>query len=656
MSDNLLKYPASFKAEANVESAGTIEAVPYGDMLQNYYALYAAETRKIRDERLSSIKSAADAENEVRAAAMRVEQAFGKFPQDCPLEPKSFGVIEKNGVTIEKVLIQTRENIHATVLVYRKSGAVDVQPGILLVCGHSDLGKAAPHYQKLADSLARMGMTAVVIDPLGQGERKLYPGLNFSSVREHNLTGKQLSLAGEFFGLYRVYDAKRAVDYMFERSDIDNSRLGVAGVSGGGTLSSYTFALDRRIAAAAPSCYITGFLNNFENELPTDSEQIPQGLWSRGGEMIDLIISRAPSPCLVLSVENDYFDPRGTAASVEEAKNIYRYFGKEDNISLFVGPGSHDLPLELRDATCRFFAKHFMGACDDIAVPEGFGYPPEEILVLDGKMTHELAGEYTITKHIALKMDELACERKRNTPDIAEFLKKYLQIPEQTSVPQHRVLRGRRNGGRLTAFAVKTEPGAEAILMRKEDKMTYFHLPVCDKAVLYVGSVNAEKEMRQLEVAADTLFYSVDVRGTGKSRSMTCDGDADFFDMYDSDYFYDATGKLLNRPLLGGKVRDLLAVIKLLKTKCAYLEVHGSGLGGLIAAYAMAVNSEGVDKLVLNKVPESWRSFVNGKDIRWPQSVMIPDSLKYFDLPELYELLKSKLPTEILNYADQMME
>ena len=48
MSDNLLKYPASFKAEANVESAGTIEAVPYGDMLQNYYALYASETRKIR--------------------------------------------------------------------------------------------------------------------------------------------------------------------------------------------------------------------------------------------------------------------------------------------------------------------------------------------------------------------------------------------------------------------------------------------------------------------------------------------------------------------------------------------------------------------------------------------------------------------------------
>ena len=78
--------------------------------------------------------------------------------------------------------------------------------------------------------------------------------------------------------------------------------------------------------------------------------------------------------------------------------------------------------------------------------------------------------------------------------------------------------------------------------------------------------------------------------------------------------------------------------------------------GGVIAAYAMTVDASGVDKLVLNKVPESWRSYVNGRDILWPQSIMLPHTLEYFDMPELYDLVKSKADTEIISYADQMIE
>ena len=126
--------------------------------------------------------------------------------------------------------------------------------------------------------------------------------------------------------------------------------------------------------------------------------------------------------------------------------------------------------------------------------------------------------------------------------------------------------------------------------------------------------------------------------------------------MYDSDYFYDATGRLLNAPLAGGRVLDLLATVKLLKESCSRLTVCGCGLGGLIAAYAMAVDSRGVDKLVISGVPESWRSFINGGDVRWPQSIMIPGSLACFDLPELYEYIKRKLPTEIGNFQNQMMD
>ena len=646
--------PSALFELTHPQENGNVFSVPYGSMLQTYYSFYADSANKRRRAAIGRIKSADDAAKEVAKAEKRVRKAFGKFPKDIPLETKSYGIDSKNGVDIEKVLIQTGKNIHATMLVYRRSGDVSVQPGILLVCGHSDAGKAAPHYQILADSLARMGMTAVVIDPLGQGERKLYPGLGFSSVREHNLTGKQLWLTGEFFGAYRAYDARRAVDYMFTRQDIDHSKIGVAGVSGGGTLSSYIFALDHRIAAAAPSCFITRYMSNFDNELPTDSEQIPPGAWSNGGEMIDLIISRAPSPCLVLSVENDYFDPRGCAESVDEAKKIYSLLGKEDNIGMFVGPGSHDLPRELREATCRFFAHHFLGTAEDVTVPEGKKYPVEELLVLGGKMTHQLPGEYTISQHIAKKAELLAAERKRKTPDIAAFLRKALQIEKPTEVPEYSSLRSTVAQESSSVFGVKTEPGAMAILMRCKEKQTYFHLEECDHAVLYVGNIDSELEMSQMSVKPGTVVYAVDVRGTGKSRSLTCDHNEDFFAIYDSDYFYDATGKLLNRPLAGGRVRDLLATLKLLKTKCKKISVYACGVGGLLACYACAIEPENFDELILTGVPESWQSCINGKDIRWPQSIMLPHTLKHFDLPELYAHLSKQTNLQIKSQTQQV--
>ena len=630
--------------------------VQYGDMLQNFYSIRANEVNERRRRRFESIASKEDALREVEMAGERIKRAFGKFPEDCPLNAKTTGFIEQDGVEIEKVLIQTRENIHATLLVYRRKGDTGCQPGILLVCGHSDTGKAAPHYQKLAWSLGKMGMTAVVIDPLGQGERKLYPGLKFQSVREHNLAGKLLSLAGEFFGSYRAYDARRAVDYMLTRSDIDASKLGVAGVSGGGTLSSYIFALDRRIAAAAPSCYITTFKRNFDNELPTDSEQIPAGLWADGGDMADFVISRAPAPALILTVENDYFDPRGTKESLLEAKKIYSLLGKEENVDMFTGPGSHDLPAELRDATSRFFAHHFLGADENCDVPQGEALPVEDILVLGGRMTYELENEDTISAHIAKKMDQLAAERAKNPTDIGSFLRETLQIPQEIEVPQYRSLRQYNNEYKLSSFAVKSAYPAEAILMRLDPDCCMFHLDRQENAVLYVGHLDTRSEMLKLSVPAGTAFYGVDVRGIGRSRSLTCDCEPDFFHMYDSDYFYDATGRLLNAPLAGGRVLDLLATVKLLKESCSRLTVCGCGLGGLIAAYAMAVDSRGVDKLVISGVPESWRSFINGGDVRWPQSIMIPGSLACFDLPELYEYIKRKLPTEIGNFQNQMME
>ena len=62
-------------------------------------------------------------------------------------------------------------------------------------------------------------------------------------------------------------DGIRAVDYLETcRPEIDTSTLGLTGCSGGGTMSSWLWAMEPRFTMAAPNCFVTTYLHNLENE------------------------------------------------------------------------------------------------------------------------------------------------------------------------------------------------------------------------------------------------------------------------------------------------------------------------------------------------------------------------------------------------------
>ncbi len=634
--------------------------IPDGSMLQNYYGRIAAEAAERRRAEWAMIETPEAAAGYVRRARARIEAAFGRFPERTPLAPEVTGRIEHDGVRMEKVLIEVLPGQHATLLVYRSADAVpDIrQPGILHLCGHSPNGKDYGEFQMLNLSLARMGMTVAILDPFGQGERRQFPGYDFGPVREHNLAGKMLGLTGEFFGSRRVWDAMRALDYLAARPDVDAERLGVTGVSGGGTLSSYLFALDDRLKAAAPACYITTFARNFANELPTDAEQIPPGFWAAGGEMADFLIARAPAPALILAVENDFFDPRGAVESFDELSRIHRLLGNPDGAGLFTGPGSHGYSPELRRAACRFFAAQFLNT-PDAAVPELPAWPEEELRVTPSGQVADLPGEETVGRYLAGRTKELAAKRRPDAERITAFLRTALQVQIPVPAPEYRVLRGNWQQPRISRFALATEPDCEAYLHITGGPETLFHLPECGEAVLYAAHLDAEEELMaglpDFGVPGAPV-WALDVRGTGKSRPLTCDHHADYFHMYDSDYFYDATGKLLNRSYFGGKVRDLLATLALLRSRgCRSITLAGRGLGALVAACAAGIDCSGVDRIRLFNLPHSWAECCGDADLRWPQSHLIPGMLKVFDLPDLYRVLGDRCDFSAADFLDGML-
>ena len=159
---------------------------------------------------------------------------------------------------IEKVIYESLPGYYVTANLYRPNQP-GRYPGVLLQAGHTQEGKAEP--QLLAANLALKGFVSLAFDPVGQGEREQIYDAQLKgpaagrSVNEHIHAGAQSSLIGEGVGRYFVWDAKRSIDYLASRPEVDATRLGAAGCSGGGALTTFIGALDSRLKAIIPACF-----------------------------------------------------------------------------------------------------------------------------------------------------------------------------------------------------------------------------------------------------------------------------------------------------------------------------------------------------------------------------------------------------------------
>ncbi|MCK4629234.1 MAG: hypothetical protein KAT56_09535, partial [Sedimentisphaerales bacterium] len=111
---------------------------------------------------------------------------------------------------------------------------------------------------------------------------------------------------------------------------------------------------------------------------------------------------------------------------------------------------------------------------------------------------------------------------------------------------------------------------------------------------------------------------------------------------YGCDYFYAIHSIMLDKPYVGQKTYDVLRVLDWLKS-CGYEEVHivGKGWGALPATFA-AVLSEQVKQVTLKNALTSYSDIAESETYNWPLSTLLPNVLKYFDLPDCYRALREK--------------
>src|SRR5262245_60075756 len=274
----------------------------------------AQEQLDARAKRIDGVHSVDDAERRKAEVSAKILEAIGGLPDyNGPLNARVTGRIERPRYVIEKVIFESLPRFWVTANLYRPASP-GKYPGVLLPLGHWEEGK--PAMQRMAINLALKGFVALAYDPIGQGERqqaydrRLGESLGAWATEQHFLVGGQCLLAGESFARYRIWDAKRALDYLLSRPEVESEKIGCTGCSGGGTVTTYIAALDARIKVAAPACYMNSYRVLFAGAIG-DSEQSLPNFLSSGLDLTDYVELFAPKPWLIASMHEDVFTPEG---------------------------------------------------------------------------------------------------------------------------------------------------------------------------------------------------------------------------------------------------------------------------------------------------------------------------------------------------------
>ena len=626
-------------------------------MVQEYFVGRVRAVERQADKLRDSLRTKADAEQYVQSVRQRIRASFGPFPEKTPLAARVTGVVHREAFTIEKVIFESRPGFLVTANLYLPKHRPFPLPGVVGTCGHSDNGKAAEAYQSFAQGLARMGFVVRILDPLGQGERAQYrdprlkPGRG-GSVAEHLRAGNQQFLVGEFLGAWRAWDGIRALDYLLSRPEVDPRHVGVTGNSGGGTMTTWLCGVEQRWTMAAPSCFVTTFRRNLENELPADTEQCPPKTLALGLDHSDFLAAMAPKPVLILAKEKDFFDIRGAAEAFARLKRLYGLLGAPENIGLFAGPTPHGYSQENREAMYRWFNRA-TGVSQATTEPKLVIEKDETLWCTPEGSVADLGSRSVFALTQTRSQQLRAARRPLSPPALRQAVTEILKLPAKRSTPDYRILRalgGRKYPKRhCSCYAIETEPGILALVYRLSDEPHDSRPPQGPpRAVLYVAHHSSDAELREepllpelIQAESRSAFYACDVRGSGESRPDTCGSDQ-FLLPYGSDFFYAIHSLMLDHPYLGQKTFDLLQVLDWMGTH-GHREIHlaAKGWGSLPATFA-ALLSPLVVQVTLKQALTSYTAVAESEVYHWPLSAFLPDVLRRFDLPDCYRALAAK--------------
>ncbi len=604
------------------------------EMLTRYLHEEAAKHLDARAKRVAETRDWAAYKTRFREALM--ESLGGPFPGRTPLNASVTGTIERNGYRIEKVVFESQPKFYVTANLYVPTTGRGPFPAILFPLGHESGAKAHEAWQRVLANLAMRGFVLLAWDPIGQGERIQMWDEDFqtsklvASTTEHTMQGIQTLLVGDALARYTIYDGIRALDYLLSRPEVDKTKVGITGNSGGGTHTSYIASLEDRLHVAAPSCYLTSWRRLLETIGPQDAEQCFPGWLAAGYDHPDFIHAFAPKPFLMLTAIRDFFSIAGARETYAEARRRYDSANAESRFGKFEADDGHGYTKPRREAAYRWFTRWLKGAEDTT--------PEHDIAILSEKELNA-----TPTGQVSTSM--------RGGTDIHGLnLARWKQLRGTGSLDDVR---------RLTRFQLRLSkppsqdygtislPGGVTMV-----KLTYSTEPgITLPAVLYLPAGGGKKpaailahgrgkaatrELALQRVRAGEVVLSIDLRGFGETASSK--GKSSDWQRYFGDYDSAMTAILLNKPLVAMRAEDISAAVSLLSERAdvdpARISLHGIEAASVPALYAAALDNR-IASANLDGLLVSYEDAVRRRIHRRVFEHIVVGALRFYDLPDL---------------------
>jgi dienelactone hydrolase len=295
---------------------------------------------------------------EAKIRAHELSVIYHGWPQawiDAPPKFEQAGVIEGHGYRIVKLRYEIVPGFESTALLYEPEHMTGKMPAILDVNGHGAGGKAVEHKQKRCINQARRGIIALSPEFIDYGELSA-PGSVHDNIGLLDLSGHN--------GLGLFYLAmRRALDYLYNDPDVDRSRIGVTGLSGGGFQTIVLSALDPRVGPAVPAAGFSTATTAIERPEYFDAEQNASD-FRQGSDYAQLVAIRAPRPTLLIynSMDNCCFRAGIVKQGVyTDIKPFFNLYGKSENLQwhMNLDPGTHNYWIDNRQASYKFFDSAF---------------------------------------------------------------------------------------------------------------------------------------------------------------------------------------------------------------------------------------------------------------------------------------------------------
>jgi dienelactone hydrolase len=634
--------------------------------LDGYFPFTPSPTREAWEKRAERVRR-----------QMLVALGLWPLPTRAPLNPVIHGRLDRGDYTVEKVFFESLPGFFVTGNLYRPKDKPGPRPAVLCPHGHWSNGRftdtgAEPIRRELVQGeerfedsgrsplqarcvqLARMGCVVFHWDMLGYAD-----SVQISMEIAHGFKTQRPEMnVATNWGLYspqaeahlqsimglQTWNAMRALDFVLTLPEVDATRIGVTGASGGGTQTFILCALDPRPALSFPAVMVSTAMQGgctCENAC---------GLRVGTGN-VEFAALFAPKP-QGLTAANDWTKEMPTKGFPELQKH-YALMGAADKVMLKpLLHFGHNYNYVSRAAMYSWVNKHFRLGLKEPVVEEDYRrLTREEMSVWDAQHPKPEGGPDFERKLLRWLTDD-AARQLADAPKSRETFQKVVggavhvllgrnldETGEGTAEPRERTDRG--GYWEITGLARNPTHGEElpAVLLRPKqwNRQLVVWVTPEGKAGLFAaadnGAYQPKPEIQKLldagvAVTGVDLLYQGEFLSDGqpltKTRRVKNPRESAAYT-----FGYNPT-------VFAQRVQDILSVVKLSRTTEAPPEVVClvglEGAGPWVAA-ARALAGAAVDRAVIDT--QGFR-FGQITDLHDPN--FLPGGAKYFDLPGMIAL------------------